>query len=110
MTTKTKPVDESLEVKHYQVQYPASAYTFPTEARIDHVRFDDENISITLIDGRTLAIPLRWIPTLYNAAPEEREKYTINRNRTMIIWNPDTCAINDELRVMDYLGPTPHNG
>ena len=61
------------------------------------------------MDGRSLSIlwmdiPLWWIPSLHNATPEARELYTINRSRTMLLWDPDKCAINDELRVMDYLG------
>ena len=96
--------NEETEPKRYEIQYPLSAYTFPTEARIDQVSFDDEFIHIELMDGRALSIPLWWIPTLHNAVAEEREKYEINRSRTMLIWDPDKCAINDELRVVDYLG------
>ncbi len=93
------------EVKPYKIQYPVSAYTFPQEARIHQVRFDNDYLHIDLTDGRILSIPLWWIPTLHNAASEEREKYEINRHRTEIIWNPDKCAINDEIRLADYLGP-----
>jgi len=92
--------------KQYPVQYPISAYTFPADACIHQVRIDDEYIHIELIDERKLSIPLWWVPTVYNAVPEEREKFEINRNRTMIIWDPAKCAINDELRIMDYLSAT----
>ena len=85
-------------------QYPVSAYTFPQNAHIHRVWFDAERMHVELTDERVLSIPLRWIPTLYNAAPEEREKLEINQSRTMIIWNPKKCAINDELRIVDYLG------
>ena len=105
MSTKAVQVDEQLEVKRYKVQYPASAYTFPREACIHRVRFDDEYVHLELTDGRILSVPLRWIPTLYNASAEEREKYELDRGRTMLIWDPEKCAINDELRVADYLGP-----
>jgi hypothetical protein len=105
MAIKAEQVEEQLQVKRYKVQYPISAYTFPREARIHQVRFDDEYIHIELTDGRVLSLPLWWIPTLYDASPEEREKYEINRDRTMIIWDPDKCAINDEVRIADYLGP-----
>jgi len=104
MDTKANQVNEQWEVKQYEIQYPISAYTFPTESRIHQVRFDDEYLHVELTDGRRLSIPLWWIPTLYNAAPEEREKYEINRSRTMMIWDPEKCAINDELRIVDYLG------
>ncbi len=105
MATKEKRIEEQFEVKCYKVQYPISAYTFPKEARIHQVRFDDEYMHVELTDGRKLSIPPWWIPTLYNAPLEEREKYEINRSRTMIIWDPDKCGINDELRITDYLGP-----
>ena len=89
--------------KEHAIQYPISAYTFPDDARVHEVQLDDEYIHIELMDKRKISVPLWWIPTLYNANPDERKKYTINQNRTMLIWNPETCAINDELRIMDYL-------
>lgn len=105
MATKVEQIEERFEAKRYKVQYPISAYTFPREARIHQLRFDEEYMHVELTDGRMLSVPLWWIPTLYNAPSEEREKYELNRSRTMIIWDPDKCAINDELRIADYLGP-----
>jgi hypothetical protein len=104
--TAVKQVEEQLQVKRYSIQYPISAYTFPHEARIHQVRFDDEHMHVTLTDGRLVVIPLWWIPTLYNAAAEEREKYEISRDRTMILWDPARCAINDEVSIFDFLGPS----
>ncbi|HLF74497.1 MAG TPA: DUF2442 domain-containing protein [Anaerolineales bacterium] len=63
-----------------------------------------------MTDGRILSVPLWWIPSLHSAAPEEREKYEISQDRKMIIWNPDKCSINDEVRIDDYLGNRPANG
>ena len=103
MASKIEQTDEQFEVKRYKVQYPISAYTFPREARIHQVRFDNGYIHVDLTDGRILSVPIQWIPTVYNASPEEREKYEINRSRTTIVWDPDKCAINDELRIVDYL-------
>lgn len=105
MSSKVEQVKELVEVKRYPVQYPASAYTFPREARIHQVQFDDDYLHVELMDGRKLSVPLWWIPSLYHAAPEEREKYEINLNRTMLVWDPARCAINDEVRIADYLGP-----
>ncbi|HET7090659.1 MAG TPA: DUF2442 domain-containing protein [Anaerolineae bacterium] len=105
MATKAEQVEEQFEVKRYKVQYPISAYTFPREARIHQVRFDDEYMHVELTDGRMLSVPLWWIPTLYNAPAEERAKYELDRSGTLIIWDPDKCAINDEVRIADYLGP-----
>ncbi len=91
-------------VKQFEIQYPVTAYTYPSDARIHAVRMDAECIRIELLDGRILSVPLWWIPTLHNADAEEREKYEISRDRRMLIWDPEKCSINDELRVSDYLG------
>ncbi|PIP39889.1 DUF2442 domain-containing protein [Candidatus Desantisbacteria bacterium CG_4_9_14_3_um_filter_40_11] len=92
-----------MQVWRTRNQYPISTYTFPREARIHQVRFDNECIHVKLLDGRVISVPLQWIPTLYNAMPEEREKYEINQNRTMIIWDPDRSTINDEVSIADYI-------
>jgi hypothetical protein len=105
MTTETERIEKQYEVKRYKVQYPISTYTFPKQAHIHAINFSDEHMHVELTDGRLLSVPLWWIPTLYNALPEEREKYEISTSRTMIIWDPDKCAINDELRIADYLEP-----
>jgi hypothetical protein len=94
-------------VKRYKIQYPISDYTFPKEALIHQVHFDEEYMHVELTDGRRLSVPLWWIPTLYHAPAEERMKGEISRDRTTIIWDPDTCAINDEIRIADYLGIPP---
>lgn len=91
----------------YDIPYPASAYTFPGEALLHCVRFDDNWMHLELTDGRVLSVPLWWIPTLYNAESEEREKYEISQDRKMIVWDPDKCAINDEVRIADYLTSRP---
>ena len=77
MNIEADQTDEEIQVKRYAIQHPISAYTFPREAHILTVRFDDRYIHIELADGRMLSVPLKWIPTLYHAAPEEREKYEI---------------------------------
>jgi hypothetical protein len=95
------------DLKLYDVAYPASAYTFPREALLHRVRFDKDYMHLELTDGRIISVPLWWIPTLHNAAPEDREKYEISQDRKMIIWDPDKCSINDEIRVDDYLAGRP---
>ena len=108
MSTKEKQSERT--EKWYDIAYPASAYTFPREAVLHRVRFDKDYMHLELTDGRILSVPLSWIPTLHNAAPEEREKYEISQDRRMIIWDPDKCSINDEIRIEDYLAghPTGH--
>ena len=105
MTLSADLTEEKVQVKRFKIQYPASAYTFPRDAIISAVRFDDEFVHVELTDGRVVSVPLWWIPTLYNATPEEREKYELDTGRRLIVWDPSKCTINDELRIADYLGP-----
>ena len=99
-------MDEKIQVKRYKVQHSIDEYTFPTEVYIHDVSFDEKHMHVELIDGRILSIPLWWIPTVHNASDEDRNKFEINQSRTMIIWDPEKCGINDEISIADYLGPT----
>ncbi len=105
MTTKEKQREQ--KEKWYEIPYSASEYTFPRDAILRRVQFNDTTMQLELTDGRVISVPLSWIPSLQNAIPEEREKYEISQDRKMIVWNPDKCSINDEVRVDDYLGIHP---
>jgi len=105
MFTSAKQTDEKMRVKRYKVQYSIEDYTFPVEARIHKVNIDEKYVRVELTDQRILSIPLWWIPTVYNANAEDRNKFEINQSRTMIIWDPAKCSINDEISIADYLGP-----
>ncbi|MBI5653586.1 MAG: DUF2442 domain-containing protein [Chloroflexi bacterium] len=111
ISTSLKVIEEGnqIQVKRYRVQYSVSDYTFPQDALIHRVHIDDEYLHVELTDGRVLAIPLQWIPTVYNATSADREKYEISRDRTMLIWDPNKCGINDEVRIADYFGPVRAN-
>ena len=91
------------EIKRFEVRYPASEYTYPHGAMIHEVKIDEDYISVQLTDGRILFIPLWWIPSVYNAQPDDRLNFEISRSRTMIIWDPEKGGINDEIRIEDYL-------
>ena len=106
MVTGTKQNAEKMKIKRYKIQHSMDEYTFPKEAYIHDVRFDEKHMHVELTDGRIISIPLWWIPTVYNASVEDRKKYEINQSRTMIIWDPAKCGINDEISIADYLGPT----
>ncbi|MBX3052047.1 MAG: DUF2442 domain-containing protein [Caldilineaceae bacterium] len=60
---------------------------------------------IHLMDERIISVPLKWIPTLLNATPEDRELYSIGWDGRLIYWDPDECAINEDLLIEKYLKP-----
>lgn len=94
---------DKIPVKRYKVQHSIAEYTFPKEALIHDVKFDDKYMHVELTDQRIISLPLWWIPTIYNASEEDRKKFEINQSRTMIIWDPDKSGINDEIAITDYL-------
>lgn len=98
-------MDEKTQVNRYKIQHSIDEYTFPTEAHIHAVTFDEKHMHVELLDQRVISIPLWWIPTLHNASDENRNKFEINQSRTMIIWDPEISGINDEISIADYLGP-----
>lgn len=105
MVTGTKQTNEKMKVKRYKIQHSIDEYTFPNEAYIHDVTFDEKYMHVELTDERVISIPLMWIPTLYNASNQDRRKFEISQNRTMIVWDPEKSGINDEINIVDYLGP-----
>jgi len=93
--------------KRYPIRYHAAQYTFPAEDAINSVHFDTSHIHIHLTDGRSVSVPLAWIPPLNDASPAEREKYALSDDRQLIIWDPEVSEINEILRLSDYLQAKP---
>ena len=44
------------------------------------VQFDDNQLWVTLADGRTIGVPLVWFPRLLKASPQQREKCELSNN------------------------------
>jgi hypothetical protein len=44
-----------------------------TSVRATGIRFDRDNMWVTLSDGRTLGVPLAWFPRLMHGTREQRE-------------------------------------
>lgn len=42
------------------------------------IKFVENMIAITMIDGRIISMPLSWFPFLENATPEQRENYELS--------------------------------
>jgi hypothetical protein len=110
MVTGTKQTTEKMKIKRYKIQHSIDEYTFPKEAYIHSVTFDNKYMHVELTDARIISIPLMWIPTVYNASAKDRERFEISQNRTIIIWDPEESGINDEISIIDYLGPARDQG
>jgi len=60
--------------------------TLTFEASASRVWFDNENMWVSLADGRQLSIPLSYFPRLLNASLEQRKKYEMSGGGTGLHW------------------------
>ena len=77
------------------------------DERVKNVYFTDEMISVDLMDGRTITVPLVWYPKLFNATPEQREKWEVCGGGYGIHWE----EIDEDLSTEGMLrgAPAPMN-
>jgi hypothetical protein len=83
-----------------------STLTVETNARACEVRTTDEELIVTLVDGRTLTVPLVWFPRLLHATPKQRNKWEFLGDGEGIHW-PDA---DEDLSVAGLLRGTPAPG
>ncbi|HLN01834.1 MAG TPA: DUF2442 domain-containing protein [Bryobacteraceae bacterium] len=58
------------------------------DERVSSVGFPDESLSVGLMDGRTITVPLVWYPKLLDATEEQRNRWEISGGGYGIYW-PD---------------------
>ena len=70
------------------------------------VRVDDETLSVDLVDGRTISVPLAWYPRLLHATPGQRSNWRIAGAGFGIHW-PD---VDEDLSTEGLLRGAPAPG
>lgn len=45
------------------------------DERVQSVRSNDDALSVDLMDGRTITVPLAWYPRLLNATQQQRDHW-----------------------------------
>ncbi|MGB0389060.1 MAG: DUF2442 domain-containing protein [Ardenticatenaceae bacterium] len=78
--------------------------TIATEARAQHLSFDDDYLHCELTDGRVISVPLIWYPRLWNANSTSRQVYDMTGDGTGIHW-PE---IDEDLSVRGFLAGAVH--
>ncbi len=56
------------------------------EARAKQVFVSDDSLTVDLLDGRTITVPLVWYPRLWYGTPEERNHFEVFGSGTYIHW------------------------
>jgi hypothetical protein len=69
------------------------------EVRAQSVTVNDEALTVDLVDGRTVIVPLPWFPRLWNGSKEERDNLEIFGGGAYIHW-PD---LDEDLTVAGLL-------
>ncbi len=57
-----------------------------TDERVADVEITPDVLSVTLMDGRTISMPLVWYPRLLDALPEQRKNWQIAGGGYGIHW------------------------
>lgn len=69
------------------------------EVRAQSASLTDEALTIDLVDGRTIIVPLVWFPRLWHGTPQERNRFEIFGDGAYIHW-PD---LDEDLTVAGLL-------
>lgn len=73
------------------------------EPRIKELRVTDESIIATLVDGRTISVPLVWSWRLSEATPEQRNNFRLLGDGVGVHW-PD---IDEDISAEGMLSGVP---
>jgi len=74
--------------------------------RITAVRVTEDSLTIDLLDGRTMTVPLAWYPRLLHASAQERNNFRIIGAGYVINW-PD---LDEHLSSQGLLAGAPAPG
>lgn len=78
----------------------------PDHPLAESVEVSDDTLTIDLLDGRTLLVPLAWFPRLQGASPSERAKWRLIGRGVGIRWD----AIDEDISVRGLLMPSAERG
>ena len=69
------------------------APTLETDTCVRAVEVTEHELTVALMDGRTIAVPLVWFPRLFNATPEQRLQWEICGGGYGLHWE----AVDDDI-------------
>ncbi|MDY6783644.1 MAG: DUF2442 domain-containing protein [Cyanobacteriota bacterium] len=73
------------------------------DERVRNVNLSEDTISVELMDGRIITVPLTWYPRLLNATPEQRNQWEICGGGYGIHWE----EIDEDLSTEGMLRGAP---
>jgi hypothetical protein len=76
------------------------------DIRVKSVALDDDRLTVELMDGRAVAVPLAWYPRLAGASPDQRKDWRIAGGGYGIHWP----ALDEDLSTEGLLRGAPASG
>lgn len=73
------------------------------DERVKDIRLSEDVLSVDLMDGRTISVPLAWYPRLLNASQQQRQNWRVDGGGYGIHW-PD---IDEDLSTEGLLRGAP---
>jgi hypothetical protein len=74
-----------------------------SDTRVRSVEIDDDRLTVELMNGRSISVPLAWYPRLLDATPEQRKRYEVAGGGYGLHW-PD---LDDDLSTEGLLRGAP---
>ena len=80
-----------------------SSSAVETDPRAQEVLVTEDELTVSLVDGRRVSVPLAWFPRLLHASPAQRSNWQLLGDGEGIHW-PD---VDEDLSVAGILRGTP---
>ncbi|MBA2335289.1 MAG: DUF2442 domain-containing protein [Pyrinomonadaceae bacterium] len=82
-------------------------FALATDERVAEVNTTEDELSVRLMDGRTISVPLVWYPRLLNATEEQRKNWRISGGGYGIHWEDLDEDLNTEGLLRGAPAPSP---
>lgn len=79
------------------------------DERVSDVKFSKDMLSVFLMDGRNIRVPLAWFPRLLNATAEQRLKWKIGGGGYGIHWPEIDEDLSTEGLLRGAPAPSPQS-
>lgn len=73
------------------------------DERVADVKCTEDELQVTLMDGRTISVPLAWYPRLFHATKDQRKNWQVSAGGYGIHW-PD---VDEDLSTEGLLRGAP---
>ncbi|MDQ3634720.1 MAG: DUF2442 domain-containing protein [Acidobacteriota bacterium] len=84
-----------------------SILVLAADERVAEVEITEDELSVRLMDGRTISVPLVWYPRLLNATEKQRKNWRISGGGYGIHWEEIDEDLSTEGLLHGVPAPSP---